>query len=88
MCVWHTFGVCECFVSNHQHSRYLSRIPPDLATPFLVPKPDWSDKRNCSLYGHARLYAVNATHMHWQWFPTEDSDKLEAADDKWITRDI
>jgi len=58
------------------------------AQPFEDPKPDWSAKRNDDLYGHARINVPNATHMHWQWFPTNAAGTNVAEDDKWITRDV
>ena len=74
--------------SYHHIPHSLTHLRPGHAYPFDDPKPDWSDKRNSTLYGHSRINVVNATHMHWQWFPTEATDDLQAADDKWITRAI
>ncbi len=60
------------------------------AYPFLDPKPVWSDKRNDTLYGHARVHVENQTHLHWQWLPTPDDPnaELHSADDIWISRDV
>ena len=50
---------------------------------YVVPFPDWNEMVMYE-YGYARVEAVNATYLHWEWV---NSQTLEVRDRVVITQD-